>query len=91
MKKLKKVTNMTTIKDISNALIGPMNYKQDTKSLTEEVYKKFGVDLERTNGIDLLHGTSKVPKLMSVIRRIQLSKKAVARRVRKAELEKDTI
>jgi predicted aconitase len=80
---------MTTIKNICISLIGPMNYKQDTKSLTEEVYKEFGVDLARTSGTALLHGTAKTPKLMSVIRRIQIVKKSVAKKMKKLEVEKD--
>ena len=76
---------MNTIKNICKNIIGPMNYKEDTKVLVERVYKEYGLDLVRLNGIDLLHGSSKVPKLMSVIRRIQLAKKDIARRVLKVE------
>ena len=76
---------MTTIKDICRSLIGPMNYGADTKELTELVYKEFGLDLVRISGYDLLYGSQAVPKLMSVIRRIQLAKKDVARRVKRVE------
>jgi hypothetical protein len=80
---------MKTIKSICRGLIGPKNYKDDTKLLAEAVYSAYGVKLEKVNGIDLLHGSPTVPKLMSVLRRIQSTKKEVARRVKKAELEKD--
>jgi hypothetical protein len=76
---------MLIIKDICRNIIGPMNYKEDTKSLVEKAYSDFGVVLERTSGKDLLYGSAKVPKLTSVIRRVQLVKKDIARRVRAVE------
>ena len=81
----KRINHMKTIKDICRNIIGPMNYKEDTKEFVEKVYKEFGVDLERANGMYLLHGSATVPKLMSVIRRIQIVKKDIARRVKKVE------
>jgi len=79
---------MKTIKGICRDLIGPMNYKEDTKMFVEKVYTAFGVVLERTSGMDLLHGSAKVPKLMSVIRRVQLAKKDIARRVKAVEAKR---
>jgi len=78
-------SHMTTIKQITKDLIGPMNYKADTKVLTEQVYKQFGLELTRINGIDLLYGSQATPKLMSVIRRIQMQKKAVEASIKRAE------
>ena len=79
---------MLAIKDICNNLITPMNYTKDTKSLTEQVYKEFGLDLKRINGVDLLYGDVKVPKILSVIRRVQLTKKAVIKRITEANFKK---
>ena len=73
-----------TIKDICMNLITPMNYTKDTKELTVEVYKQYGVVLERTSGKDLLYGAPKVPRLLSVIRSVQLAKKAISKQVRAA-------
>ena len=78
-------SHMTTIKQITKDLIGPMNYKTDTKVLTEQVYKKFGLELTRINGVDLLYGSQATPKLMSVIRRIQMQKKHIEAGVKRAE------
>ena len=72
---------MVTIKDICKSLITPRNYKSDTKELTVEVYQQYGIVLGRTSGTDLLFGTPKVPKLMSVIRRIQMAKKAMKKQI----------
>ena len=77
--------NMITIKDAARELIGPMNYKEDTKVLTEKVYKRFGLDIARVSGNDLLYGSAKTPTLMSVIRRVQIVKKSIARKVLKVE------
>ncbi len=75
---------MQTIKLICNDLITPKTYKEDTKELTVKVYKEYGLSLSRVNGTNLLFGSSKIPKLMSVIRRIQLTKKAVEYKVKLA-------
>jgi hypothetical protein len=80
-----KGNKMLTIKEICRDLIGPMNYKEDTKRFVEKVYKRYGLDLERINGLDLLHGTPEIPKLMSVLRRVQLTKKDILRRIRHVE------
>jgi len=82
-------THMANIKDICKSRIGLMNYKQDTKTLTEMVYKEFGLELIRVNGLDLLNGSSKVPKLMSVIRRIQITKKGIASKVKRDAIKKE--
>jgi len=82
-------THMQTIKEICKSRIGLMNYKQDTKTLTEMVYKEFGLELIRVNGLDLLNGSSKVPKLMSVIRRIQITKKGIASKVKRDAIKKE--
>jgi len=82
-------SHMTTIKAITRDLIGPMNYKTDTKVLTEQVYKKFGLELTRINGVDLLYGSQATPKLMSVIRRIQMRKKQITLQVSLVERKKE--
>jgi len=76
---------MKTIKLICANMISPMNYRQDTKEFTIAVYKEYGLELRRVDGESLLFGTATTPKLMSVIRRIQMQKKHIEAGVKRAE------
>jgi len=67
-----------TIKDICDEIITVKNYDEiSTKEFVEKAYKKLGWHLSAINGQELLYGTRETPKLMSVIRRVQLKKKAI--------------
>ena len=67
-----------SVKVICDELITVKNFELvSTKEFVEKVYGMLGWPLIKVDGEDLIHGTREIPKLMSVIRRVQLRKKAI--------------
>ncbi len=81
------LNKMKTIHKICGEVVTPRKCTTNTPVLVELVYAEYGKPLKELNGEDLLYGTEKIPKLLSVIRAVQKKKKEVAKEFYKLEKE----